>query len=105
MPFKPSDLGGQAPKVPHLGVLTDESGELLAIPPGAIMYIIEDPTNIEKIFPMALLKVNRREIVFKCVCHDPNCSRTFKYKMVSAAGQHVSERQRTQARANAELMK
>lgn len=105
MPFKQADLGAQAPKGAHLAVVTDESGELLAMPPGSIIYIVEDATNPEKIFPMALRSASRRKIAFECVCHDPNCSRTLTYTLTSAAGHHMTEQDRIQQRARKELMR
>lgn len=99
MPFEPAgNRGGSAPKQPHLGVVIDASGELLAIPPGAIVYFIEDPSNNAKIMPVALRKVSLKKLSFECQCHDPNCSRVLEYSLTRATGHHYTEEQRLKAR-------
>lgn len=106
MPFKPADSGGgEAPKEPHMVMLTGNGNEGIAIPPGCILYIIEDAKDPSKMFPMGFIKVNRKAIHFRCLCHDPNCTRTFVYKLQGAAGHHNSEQQRTQAHVKKQLTK
>lgn len=77
MPFQDS---GKAPKQPHLGVMV-QGGECLALPPGAQMLIVEDPTDDHQITPVILVKVSLRQIVFRCACHKPNCTRVLKYQL------------------------
>jgi len=106
MPYQPKDVsGGLAPKTGHLGILTSSDGEVLAVPPGAIVYVIEDSTDPSKMFPMGVVKINRQAMKFKCLCHDPNCTKTYTYKLVGAAGRHESEQQRTQAHVKKQLTK
>jgi len=105
MPFVPHQIGGDAPKVAHLGVVTDESGEVLALPPGAVFYIIEDATNPQKLFPMVLLRVNRKKLVFQCPCGKPECNRVYEYTLSRGLGHHFSEANRSEALVKRQLNK
>lgn len=71
---------GEPPKDPHLGILTDESGEATAIPPGALMYIIENPAKPDGVIPLILMKVSRKRLTFKCGCNKPDCTRMVKFE-------------------------
>lgn len=84
MSFKSTVDQGEAPLGPHLGLLLGD-GKIQAIPPGATLYIIEDPSSPGKIFPFILkscrhdkitfvsedLSGARVEYVFKCVSQKP----------------------------------
>lgn len=74
-----SDIEGDVPNEPHLALLTDDTGLATAIPVGATLYIVEDASRADKVFPVVLAKVSRRAIVFVCACGEPNCNRTYRY--------------------------
>lgn len=81
MPLVP-DKGGpapeQAPREPHLGVLTQEYGSptVMPISKGAIMVIIEDPRDVRRgMFPIAVVKVTHKRLEFQCPCGASNCTR------------------------------
>lgn len=62
--------------VPHLALLTDETGTAIAIPPGANLFIIEDASRADGVFPLVLLAVSRKNLRFQCGCGIPKCTRT-----------------------------
>lgn len=95
MPYVPKELQGIAPVQPHLALLTDEHGGVTAIPPGATIFIIEDPTKLDRIFPMILAKVTRRSIHFICGCG--KCRRTYVYTLSSAGGHHTQSEAKSRA--------
>lgn len=95
MPFVPKEIEGTAPTKPHFTVLTDESGLAMAIPPGATMFIVEDPTRMDKVFPLILLSVSRRRIVFACGCGNASCTRKYVYTLARGLGHHSSSEART----------
>ena len=102
MGFKANDLGGDGPKpgTGHLGLL-HAVGQVTAIPPGAGVYIIEDSTNVEKIFPLVLFSVSRRKLVFVCPCHQCKTSPNpvkLSYVLSKGTAPHFSEKQRTTPR-------
>lgn len=96
MPFEPKSLEGKVPDGAHLAVLTDESGLFTAIPPGATVLLVEDPSRMDRVFPMILAKVNRRTMEFICGCGEQGCTRRYVYKLLSGGGHHVNRQTRTQ---------
>ena len=87
-----SDGGGKAPTKPHLGVVTNATtNDVMAIPPGAVMYIIEDPTDKDRIFPLVLLSATVKRIVFGCACKRPGCNVRYEFR-ASRSGNHVNSR-------------
>lgn len=60
--------GGEAPRKPHLALKCGNFGDpdsLLAIPPGATIYVIEDPRYAESQLCLILEKVEYENHVFK----------------------------------------
>lgn len=78
----------KAPDKPHLAVMTG-NGTATAIPIGATMLVIEDPTRADKITPLILLKVSAKTIDFACACMRPGCTRKLRYR-VERSGYHPS---------------
>lgn len=97
MPFKPADIQGDVPAAAHLAVYTDNSGNVLAIPSGARMLLIEDPQRMDRIFPLILKRVNRKSIVFQCGCG--KCTREYVYKLTDMKGLHAPTTSERHARA------
>lgn len=74
-------IEGRGPNGPHLALVTNISGAAVAIPPGALMYLIEDAGNINKIFPLVLAEgLDHKHIRFKCGCGKEGCNRTVVFK-------------------------
>lgn len=67
---------GEKVEGPHLALVTSETMEAIAIPPGAMMLIVEDPTRADGVFPIVLLSVSRKHMKFQCGCGLVNCTRT-----------------------------
>ena len=65
VPLKPSHLEGAVPTQPHFALMTDEGGQRMAIPPGASLWLVEDATQLDKVFPLVLKKVSIKKIVFE----------------------------------------
>jgi hypothetical protein len=80
-------LVGDAPKdakgelVPHLALRMDQ-GAFLAVPPGAMLAIVENPERYDGVIPVILLKVSRKELVFRCGCGNGSCTRVGKFKAI-----------------------
>lgn len=87
MPFEAKSLEGPAPSKPHLLILTDDSGLYTAIPPGAVVLIVENPSKLDSIFPMVLHSVNHKVIRFRCACGRQGCNRLIEYR-ASMSGHH-----------------
>ena len=82
MPIVESLLEGKTPEGPHLAVLRNSTtGEALAIPQGAMMFLITDPTKPEGTIPMVLLHVSNKSLQFRCACGKPTCTRVLKYQL------------------------
>jgi len=87
-----ADHGGKAPDKPHLAVTIDkDTGDLLAIPPGAVMHIITDPTKKDGVLPIVLLLVSPKRLVFGCACKSPSCNVRYEFR-ASRSGNHVNAR-------------
>lgn len=81
-------LEGRKPKGNHLALLTDATtGSAIAIPVGATMFLITNPDHVDGVIPMFLVKVDKRQIVFRCACGNPTCTRVLKYKLI-VEGRH-----------------
>ncbi len=78
--FRDPVMDGDIPREPHLGILTGDDGRVTAIPIGATVYIILDPTKADHVIPLILAKVSRRELVFIAWSGDPNNQRTVRFK-------------------------
>jgi hypothetical protein len=102
MPFAPKAMEGEAPAQAHLAIMTDESGLWTAIPPGARMLIVEDPTRLDRIQPLILAKVTRTKLIFRCGCGEDTCTRIYVYA-AAKAGWHRSRAQQDAAATAAEL--
>lgn len=80
------DKGGEAPVGNHLGLLLRD-GEMLAIPQGAHMAIITDPTRADGVTPLVLFKVSPKRLVFRCACGKERCTRVLTFA-ASQTGYH-----------------
>ncbi len=75
-----------AKNVPHLGLLMSDSS-VGAIPPGATVFYIEDPTRVDGVFPWVFVKATRKAWWFQCGCGKSGCTRTMKMTALYR-GQH-----------------
>lgn len=91
-----TSLFGEPPKEPHLGVITDDAGSCLSIPVGARVLIIENPAQYNGIFPLTLVRVSRKELVLKCACRQPNCTRKVNFKATWKGIHPQSERSKAE---------
>lgn len=73
-------IEGRGPSGAHLALVTNISGAATAIPPGALMYLVEDPRDINKIFPLVLADVDHKHLRFRCGCGKKGCTRTVVFK-------------------------
>lgn len=62
MPYKPDGESVEGPRGPHLALFTDDGW--IAIPEGATLWIIEDGTRADKIYPLQLVKVGATKLGF-----------------------------------------
>ena len=93
MPIKPNDTEVKGPDEGHFALLTDESGMRLAIPPGASLWIVEDKSQADKIFPMVLKSVRHNRIVLQM--RQPDGSATdYVYQLTTAKPQSKSAYER-----------
>jgi hypothetical protein len=76
-----------APEGAHLAVVTSATGEALAVPVGATIFLVEDPTRPDKIIPMILTKVSTKTWRFLCGCGQRECNRVMEYRL-TAKGHH-----------------
>lgn len=65
MPLKPNMQEAEGPRGGHFALLMDDSGMRLPIPAGASLWLVEDNTQLDKIFPLVLKKVSLKKIVFE----------------------------------------
>ncbi len=94
MPFVKWDIEGEPPDQPHLGLLTDNSGAAIAIPPGATMYLILDPSRADKVIPLVLFKVSLKKLEFLCACGNRKCSKRYVF-VAQNKGFHPPEKRST----------
>lgn len=65
MPFEPREVEERGPSEAHLALLVDQSGARLAIRPGASLWLVEDKSQADKIYPLTLRKVSHKKITFE----------------------------------------
>lgn len=82
MPFKPAHTEGKAPEAGHFALLYNDAGARLAIRPGASLWLVEDPSQADKIFPLTLRKVSLKAITFQMTQADGSTSE-YVYKLTS----------------------
>ncbi len=76
---------GEAPEGAHL-IVQHRAGQYMAIPVGAHMGIVMDPTKWSPQHKMILVKVHETKLQFKCVCN-PTCNVVYEYR-VHQHGEH-----------------
>lgn len=97
MPIERSHLEGEAPSEPHLLILVGAEGEVgmwTALPRGASITLVEDPSKADKIFPMVLYKVSRKALDFVCACGQTSCNRRIRF-VANVSGWHSKKQQAT----------
>lgn len=57
--------GAPPPKEAHLAVIFDRAGRMLPLPPGTQLFLVEDPSRPDKIFPMVIKKISHKALVFE----------------------------------------
>lgn len=104
--------GGTAPAKAHLALQTGAIGDpagLLAIPPGAHLFIIEDPRRADTIIEVILEKVEFENHVFKglrCVAYSKSDKTTRRLYLTAAwTGKHVSGLDEQQKATDVQLAK
>lgn len=74
---------GAAPKGGHFAWLVNEQGQRAAIKEGASLWIVEDPNDPLKIFPLVLKKVGIKALTFTMQGKDGALTE-YKYQLQSA---------------------
>lgn len=82
MPIEPAGTEARAPAGGHFALLVDESGQRLAIPAGASLWLVEDASQADKIFPMFLKKVSHKKLVFEMRQLDGSVTE-YTYQLIS----------------------
>lgn len=72
------DHSVQAPKEPHMALLAKDL-TAIAIPRGATLYIIEDPSRADKILPLVLKRAAMKRLDFYCACGREGCKDEYRY--------------------------
>ncbi len=83
MPLKPSQGEQAAPASGHFALLMDTSGTRLAIRPGASLWLVEDASQLDKIFPLTLSKVSVKKLKFTMANEDGGVSE-YSYRLESS---------------------
>lgn len=83
MPVKPAPTEQHAPTGGHFALLMDSSGARLAIRPGASLWLVEDASQMDKIFPLTLSKVSVKKLKFTMVNQDGGVTE-YSYRLESA---------------------
>jgi hypothetical protein len=65
MPFEPREIEERGPTGGHFALLIDHSGARLAIRPGASLWLVEDKSQADKIYPLTLRKVSHKKLTFE----------------------------------------
>lgn len=73
-------VSGQLDGTPILALFKDTSGAAIAIPPGALMAIIEDRKDPKRVWPILLETVRHDRLTFICACRRKGCTRRFIFK-------------------------
>jgi hypothetical protein len=84
MPFVPGGTKAEVPVGPHfaLQVIEDDVPMSVAIPPGSQLYLVEDASRVDKVFPFILKKLSHEKIVFHMADADGHVSE-YVYKLAS----------------------
>jgi hypothetical protein len=80
MPFVPRAPEYKGPKGPHLALLTGEGW--IGIPEGATLWLVEDGSNPNKIFPLTLKQIRGNRLTFVMPDKDGNLSE-YQYRLMS----------------------
>lgn len=80
-----NDPMGKGPKEPHLGLLAGE-GSVIAIPRGATLVEIIDPSDSRAITPLVLVEVKPGHWTFRCSCN-AQCRMVYRFR-ATAEGSH-----------------
>lgn len=92
MAIRPREVTVKAPEGGHLALGT-ATGQKVAIPAGAELWIVEDPTRADSIFPMYLKSVSHKKIVF--VMQDSEGGITeYTYKLTAGKPRNAQALQR-----------
>ncbi len=83
MPFIPAQTEAKAPEGGHFALLYSETGARLAIRPGASLWLVEDPSQADKIFPLVLKKVSVKKLIFQMTQADGSTTE-YAYVLQSA---------------------
>lgn len=79
---------GQPPKGEHFVVMINAGGDFTALPRGATMGIVEDPTERSPFHRMVVHTVSKQILKFKCQCN-PTCQVVYEYRLLPIKGKHV----------------
>lgn len=82
MPLEPRNEEMEGPDEPHLALMQGAAGMMIAIPPGASLWFVEDKTQQDKIFPLILKKVSIKKLVFLMANAD-GAATEYTYQLVS----------------------
>ena len=82
MPFVPSQHEYKGPDGAHLCLMAGD-GRMIGIPPGASLWLVEDKTQQDKIFPLVLKKVSVKKLTFVLMMADGS-STEYVYQLTTA---------------------
>ena len=75
-----SAIEGEAPDGPHIAYLKDQATGLAEpLPVGSVWILVPDPKAVHTAVRMILAKVAPRQLVFKCFCNNPRCTKVYKW--------------------------
>lgn len=97
MTYQPTEKAHriQAPTGAHLALKISEDGEWMAIPEGATLWLVEDASRQDKIFPLILKQVRHNKLVFVMV--DGNGGVTeYQFKLTTGKPKNRQALQRMQ---------
>lgn len=78
---------GDAPSEPHL-IVHHRPGQAMAIPKGATIGIVMDPTRQSPHFKMWIKDIKESVLTFRCQCN-PTCTVEWVYKLQPVKGTHA----------------
>lgn len=73
--------------IPHI-IVCHRPGAWLAVPPGSLVGIVENPTVGSPFHNMAVQSVTESKIIFKCLCN-PTCQVTHEFRRIATKGLHA----------------
>lgn len=80
MPIVKHAWEGEAPKEPHLALITGVN-EGMAIPVGAVICIVENPSKLAGgVIPLILERVSKTRLSFRCACGNKQCTRDVRFE-------------------------